>query len=171
MSNRAFWKITNNFESYFASFLLVVLVFCLGLQVFYRYVLGDSPTWTEELSRMCFVWIVYLGASLAAQHQMHVRVTAQYLLLPERFRIYMWVLADLLWIACNILFLVQGTAFVQHTMRFVEMTPTLHMSKHWIYIVLPFTSALIIFRIFQVYYQVYRDTGSIRSIVKAGEGH
>jgi len=171
MYSRILWKIVNRFELYFASFLLVVLVVCLGLQVFYRYVLGDSPTWTEELSRMCFVWIVYLGASLAAHQQMHVRVTAQYLLLPERFRIYMWVLADLLWIACNTLFLIQGSAFVQHTLRFVEMTPTLHISKHWIYLILPISSTLVTFRILQVYYQLYKDTGSIRSIVKTGGGH
>lgn len=171
MSKRGFWKIANNFELHFASFLLAILVFCLGLQVFYRYVLGDAPTWTEELSRMCFVWIVYLGASLAAHHEMHVRVTAQYLLLPERLRVYMWVLADLLWIACNILFFVKGVHFVQHTMRFVEMTPTLHVSKHWIYMILPFTSALITFRILQVYYRYYKNEGSIRGIVKAGGGH
>ena len=171
MSKSTLWKAINNFELYLASLLLVVLVSCLGLQVFYRYVLGDAPTWSEELSRMCFVWIVYLGASLAAQHQMHVRVTAQYLMIPKHYRIYLWLLADLLWIACNILFLVKGVEFVQHTMRFVEMTPTLHMSKHYIYMVLPVTSSLLILRILQVYYRLYKQTGSIRGIVKAGGGH
>jgi C4-dicarboxylate transporter DctQ subunit len=171
MSKSPLWKAINNFELYFASALLVVLVTCLGMQVFYRYVLGDAPTWSEELSRMCFVWIVYLGASLAAQQQMHVRVTAQYLMIPERYRIYLWVLADLLWIGCNVLFLVQGVAFVQHTMRFVEMTPTLHISKHYIYMVLPVTSTLLILRILQVYYRIYKENGSIRGLVKAGGGH
>lgn len=171
MSKSTLWKAVNSFELYFASLLLVVLVTCLGLQVFYRYVLGDAPTWSEELSRMCFVWVVYLGASLAAQQQMHVRVTAQYLMIPERYRIYLWVLADLLWIGCNFLFVVQGIEFVKHTMRFVEMTPTLHVSKHYIYMVLPVTSALLILRILQVYYRLYKETGSIRSLVKAGGGH
>ena len=170
MNKRSIWKLINNFELHFSSLLLVVLVFCLGLQVFYRYVLGDSPTWTEELSRLCFGWIVYLGACLAAQHQMHVRVTAQYLLLPERFRIYLWILADIIWVACNILFFVQGVNFVQHTMRFVEMMPTLHVSKHWVYMILPFSSVLIIFRILQVYYLTYKKEGSIASIVTVGGG-
>ena len=170
MKKQRIWKILNNFELYFSSFLLTVLVFCLGLQVFYRYVLGDSPTWTEELSRLCFVWVVYLGACLAAQHKMHVRVTAQYLLLPDQLRIYLWVFADTIWIICNILFFVKGVSFVQHTMRFVEILPTLHLSKHWIYMILPFSSALIIFRILQCYYLTYKNEGSIASIIKVGGG-
>ena len=36
----------------------VVLVIC---QVFWRYVLGDPITWSSQISRALFCWMVYLG--------------------------------------------------------------------------------------------------------------
>ncbi len=41
-------------------------------QVVMRYVLRDVPTWTEELARSMFAWIVFLGASVAYRHKAHI---------------------------------------------------------------------------------------------------
>ena len=43
---------------------LIVLVVG-GLQVFFRYVLGDSLFWSEELMRVTMIWLVMLTAGLA----------------------------------------------------------------------------------------------------------
>lgn len=37
------------------------------LQVFCRYVLNDSLSWSEELTRLLFVWLTFLGFGLAAR--------------------------------------------------------------------------------------------------------
>ena len=41
--------------------LLAITVTLTVLQVFYRYILGASLAWTEELARFTFVWSVFLG--------------------------------------------------------------------------------------------------------------
>jgi TRAP-type C4-dicarboxylate transport system permease small subunit len=158
-----------NFEKYFSAFLMAMLVICLGLQVFFRYALQASLTWSEELSRICFVWIIYLGASLAAKEQQHVRVTAQLLLLPERFRIYQWVFADLVWIGFNLMFAFHGAKLVQHTLKFKEITPSLGWSKTWIYAIIPASFILMTFRVIQVYYRAIKQK-RLRELVKTGGG-
>src|SRR3954470_12551219 len=49
---------------------IVVVIFVLMIvvtfaQVVCRYVLGAPLSWSEELARYCFVWIVFLGAVVA----------------------------------------------------------------------------------------------------------
>lgn len=44
---------------------MVCVVVVAGLQVFFRYVVGASLSWSEELLRYTMIWITYLGAGLA----------------------------------------------------------------------------------------------------------
>jgi len=53
----------------FATTMIVVL-----LQVVSRYLLDNSLTWTEELSRYLFAWIIFLGAALGLRDQSHIKV-------------------------------------------------------------------------------------------------
>ena len=46
--------------------LMVVLCADVFLGVFSRYVRGRTFTWYDEIARLCFVWIVFLGAAVAA---------------------------------------------------------------------------------------------------------
>ena len=49
------------------SMTLVVL-----LQVFFRYVLGDALSWSEEVSRFLMVWLTFLAAPVAYLEKGHV---------------------------------------------------------------------------------------------------
>lgn len=54
-----------------AAALLLATVTCLGIaQVFWRYVLNASLTWSEEAIRLMFVWLIFVGAANAP----HLRV-------------------------------------------------------------------------------------------------
>ena len=44
--------------------LLVVLLCSSSLQVFSRYFMENTVTWTEECSRYCFIWLDMLGAAV-----------------------------------------------------------------------------------------------------------
>jgi TRAP-type transport system small permease protein len=54
------------------TFVLMMLSVCI--QVFARYALPWSPSWTEELARFCFIYMVSLGAGLAVKDKGYVRV-------------------------------------------------------------------------------------------------
>ncbi|PUU87508.1 MULTISPECIES: TRAP transporter small permease [Halanaerobium] len=61
--------------------LMVVLVF---MQVIFRFVLNNPLQWSEELSRFLFVWISFLGASLALKQGQHLGIDVFLKLFPRK---------------------------------------------------------------------------------------
>ena len=62
--------------------LLVVLGVFLTAQVVMRFVLGLGYSWMEEIIRMLFIWVIFLGAVAAMRRNLHIRVEAGLLLFP-----------------------------------------------------------------------------------------
>lgn len=158
-----------DFEKYFCAFILAILVLGLGLQVFFRYVLNASLSWSEELSRFCFIWSIYLGSSLAVKREQHVRVTAQYLLIPKKWRFAVWMFTDFIWAAFNIVFAIEGIGLVRHAFQFPEISPALEWNTAWLYMVIPAGFILMTLRMIQLYYRSFKN-GTWRELVKIGEG-
>ena len=61
--------------------LMVALVVDVFLGVFSRYVLHATFQWYDEVARLCFVWMVFLGAAVAVRRGAHFRLH----LLIDRF--------------------------------------------------------------------------------------
>jgi TRAP-type C4-dicarboxylate transport system permease small subunit len=56
--------------------LLFLVMFGLVLaQVVCRYLLNDPLVWSEELARYLFVWVAFLGWTVAARRDRHIAVT------------------------------------------------------------------------------------------------
>lgn len=56
--------------------ILVAMVLVVFAEVIMRYVFNSSITAAEEVARMLFVWLVYIGAMLAMVHDKHVAFDA-----------------------------------------------------------------------------------------------
>jgi C4-dicarboxylate transporter DctM subunit len=54
--------------------MLASTVILTVIQVFFRYVVGDPLSWSEELARWLFVWTVYLGWPLLISKKKHMRL-------------------------------------------------------------------------------------------------
>ena len=136
---------------------MILMVFCLGAQVFFRFVLNASLTWSEELSRFAFIWLVYMGAVLGAKERIHIRVTAFHRLLPAAARGWVIPAADLLWVAINLTFAWQGAMQVGHLMRFSYISPAMQWNMALIYAVVPVGFLLMSFRILEGYWHDWRQ--------------
>ena len=149
----------DNFERYFCAFLTILMVFCLGAQVFFRFVLNASLTWSEELSRFTFVWLVYMGALLGAKERIHIRVTATHLVFPQRYRRWIFVFADSIWAIGNLFFAYQGILQVKHLLKFTYISPALQFNMAFIYAIVPAGFILMTYRIIEGYWGDYRKGG------------
>ena len=140
-------KLYDNFEEVFCVFTMAIMVACLAIQVVIRAVAGTSLAWTEELSRYSFLWTVYIGAALVAKHNSHVRITAQFLPLPVKIRLAFRLLADAIWAALTLYIAWQSWTVLREGMEFPEISPTLHIVKAYVEMVIPAGFALMAWRI------------------------
>jgi TRAP-type C4-dicarboxylate transport system permease small subunit len=65
-------------EDWFTLAAFWVMVACVILQFFTRYVLNDSFAWTEEIAIYALVVVVFLGASLCVRASRHIQVDFLY---------------------------------------------------------------------------------------------
>lgn len=52
----------------------IVMTMMIFLQVIYRYLIGDSLSFSEELARYMFIWSVAMGSALALKTRSHIGV-------------------------------------------------------------------------------------------------
>jgi len=79
-------------------YLVVILMLSMTLivlsQVFFRFVLNNSLTWAEEISRYLMIWICFLGASIACKYGEHIRVNFIRDRFPSNLQPYISILID-----------------------------------------------------------------------------
>lgn len=73
-------------EEAFLVLVLTAMVATIGGQVVARYVFNAPFSWSEELARYLFLWVVFLGASQAMRRQEHIAVGLLVDRLPFRVR-------------------------------------------------------------------------------------
>jgi C4-dicarboxylate transporter, DctQ subunit len=168
MRAKTILKILDNLESYICQILLVFFVCLLFLQIVLRlvfsamhalsnyfaflehYPLPASLPWGEELSRMAFVWFVFLGATYAARLAAHNRVTFQFKIFPKIVGDLSTFLADIVWIVFNCVIIYYSIIVIKDGFEFPEYSPTLDWVMAYIFMIFPIAFSLMTIRIIQV---------------------
>ncbi len=120
-----------------------VLIFACVLQVFTRFVLNNSLSWTEELARYAFIWSNFLGAAICTQKESHAAVTAVTDLLPAKAQTALKIAVSL------IIILVAGVLIwhgfqVAYAVR-LQLSPALRVSMALIYGAAPVCGVFVLF--------------------------
>ncbi|NEU31074.1 TRAP transporter small permease [bacterium LRH843] len=103
----------NKFLLIFVGVLLGIMTFFICTQVFYRYALNESLSWTEELARYLGIWIVFLGTSIATGRREMIAVEAIVQFIPRKIEtIFRTTVLFLSVILCFYL-IVYGVSMVQ----------------------------------------------------------
>jgi len=122
--------------------LMAVLVADVFLGVWSRYVMHATFQWYDEVARLCFVWMIFLGAAVAVRRGAHFRLH----LLIDRFGPTARRRVDLVVIVVVIAFaavlLAGGIAIAPLARR--QVTDALEISMLWFYGALPVGGALMI---------------------------
>ena len=73
-----------NLEECLMVFLLAAMTVIMGIQVFSRYALGMSLTWSEELTRYLFIWAGFLSVSYCTKKCISIKIEQFVALFPKR---------------------------------------------------------------------------------------
>ena len=72
---------------YFSVTGLLAIVAIVSFQVFGRYVMNDSPTWTENLALVLILYVTLIGAAVGVRDAGHIGMESLLVLVPEKVRL------------------------------------------------------------------------------------
>jgi TRAP-type C4-dicarboxylate transport system permease small subunit len=122
--------------------LMAVLVADVFLGVYSRYVMRATFQWYDEVARLCFVWMIFLGAAVAVRRGAHFRLHLLIDRLGANARRRVDLLVTLIVIAFAVVLLAGGIAIAPLARR--QVTDALEISMLWFYGALPVGGALMI---------------------------
>jgi TRAP-type C4-dicarboxylate transport system permease small subunit len=122
-------------------FVLVMMVLAFVFtQVFTRYVLHTPVNWLEEAARMTLVWLVMLGAAVAAERREHYLINVITNLLPASVARVVLVLTNIVALGFLVVLTVKGFEYFQSGMS--NYYVSLNVPRGYIYIAVPIGAIL-----------------------------
>lgn len=130
---------------------LLVLVFTLLVldvlwQVFGRYVLGQSFSFTEEFARFALIWLTILGAAYLNGQRAHLAMDYWLnKLSPERKAQRLKLIELLMAVFALVVMVVGGGNLVYTTLSLGQVSAAMNVPLGFVYAIVPISGLLIIF--------------------------
>jgi TRAP-type C4-dicarboxylate transport system permease small subunit len=137
-----FWNRVNGVVEAILYLLVIALVVVVAAQVFWRYFLENSLTWSEELARFMFIWVIFLGAEVTLRKKAHIAIDSLVNSLKGIPQLILSLLIDLIIIIFAVIVLYSGIELVQATLN--QYSSALHISIGLVYSAIPVSMALMI---------------------------
>lgn len=81
---KAIHWLDENLEECILMLLLIGMTLIMGIQVFSRYALGMSLSWSEELTRYLFIWCGFISVSYCSKKCLSIKIEQFVALFPRR---------------------------------------------------------------------------------------
>ena len=121
--------------NWFLAVLMAGMVVIISAQVWYRFILNDPLSWSEEAGRYLFVWISFMGAAAGVRYQVHLGIDLMdKLLSPGAYR-WVVVLVNLI-IQIFLLLIIYWGFKILGIIQFQE-SPSMHISMRYPYMAVP----------------------------------
>jgi len=121
--------------NWFLALLMTGMVVIVSAQVWYRFILNDPLSWSEEASRYLFVWISFMGAAAGVRYQVHLGIDLMEKILPAgSYRIAV-IIVNLI-IQIFLLVIIYWGFKILGVIQFQE-SPSMHISMRYPYMAVP----------------------------------
>lgn len=137
--------------NWFAVVMFIVIFFAAMAQIIMRWIFNNPFTWSEELIRLLFVWICFLGWTFASKHRTHIQITAVINTLPPTGQKLLSTFNILLTILFSVLLVVYGIEMTKRgaSMKAVSL-PGVNFAM--VYVACPVCNAVIcIYEILKIF--------------------
>lgn len=145
-----------NLEKYFLGIVVATIAILIVVQVFMRYVMGNSLSWSEELVRWMFVWFIWIGVSYGFKARKHIAITVVPNAMSPVAQRYIGILVSVLMIVFFLWLAWLGYKQCSSPLMLRQRSPVLEfpfsgdrVTVFWLYASLPIGSALTVLRLVQ----------------------
>lgn len=145
-------------EEVLTAIMLMVMVVTLFCQIIARFVFSASFTWTEELARYLFVWLVFIGLGSVTLRSEHIIVDALIARFPTQARRLMLQLTYAALLLINILIAVAAARMVYILLGLGQSSPAMAVPMWVVYLSLPLGLTIASLRLIQVNIRLWRNS-------------
>lgn len=125
-----------------------IMVAVIFLQVVMRQ-FDSSLSWSEELARYSFIWLVYIGISYGVKKDRHIKVDVLLLMLKNKGKIILTIIANLLFMVFAIFVIRYGFDIASQLLAFGQKSPANQIPMGLIYLAAPVGMGLTLIRLVQ----------------------
>lgn len=144
-------------KTIFITVLLFLLLIVVFLQIFTRFVLLKPLMWTEEVARFCFIWLIFMGASVNVRKRAHFALDLFSSKLHPRSKIFLSFLVNILVGIFAFSLLILGWTFFKVGIN--RISPTIDISMAYIYAAIPLSG---IFMLVYTIESIYKEIISLK---------
>ncbi len=134
LSSLILWLGVTVFGVLMLNILLSIAARYLGLPI-------TNIDWVEETSRFLFIWLSFLGAALAVERMLHIRIDFFAQRLPARARLLLEILVYFSMVAFAVVVTYEGALV---TLRAGDRSPVLSIPMSYAYLALPLSGMAIV---------------------------
>ena len=138
------------FEEKIIGIALCLMVIMVAAQVFSRYVVHKSLSYTEELVRYLFIWITFLGASAVVFRRRHLSIAGALRIIPSGMKKWISFISGTFAVILSAVLVIYGIKVVLLQMQTGQTTAAMGLPMWIIGLAIPICSIIIIFRIFMI---------------------
>ncbi len=122
---------------------IVMLIAITFLQVLARFVLHIPIVWTEEVVRISFVWLIFLGGAAAVKEGMHLTLDMFVSSLGRKWQFVFRMTVLLLMLLVSVIILFAGSSYFIRNIG--KTVVTIQLPANFLFISAPVSAALMIF--------------------------
>jgi len=124
--------------------IFTLLVLDVLFQVFSRYILGGSFSWTEEFARFALIWMTIVGAAYLNAKKEHLSMDFLYQKFSEPNKRKASIAVEVfIFLFALMVMVIGGINLVYTTLHLEQLSGTLRIPLGYVYAILPFSGLLI----------------------------
>jgi TRAP-type C4-dicarboxylate transport system permease small subunit len=154
-------KIDKHIEEWILVTLLAVSLGSITLQICMRFIFENSLSWSEELARYCFIWLIYIGIAYGVKRSRHITLDVVFDLVPNAFKKVLLVVSNLLVGVFAVIVIYYSVFLIDQLASFGQTSAAMRLNMVYVYLSVPIGMILTILRLIQNTSYIIRKWDSI----------
>ncbi|KAB3532130.1 TRAP transporter small permease [Alkaliphilus pronyensis] len=162
-------KLLKLLDEYIEEWILIgtytIMLIIASAQVFFRYVINISLSWSQDLLTYMLIWTVFIGISLAVKKRKHIKVELAYIILPEKYQFHLKVLSNFIFmIFCGVFSYYSLIKVYKLIFVLPQISESTGLPMWMIQVAVPFGFILSIYRLIKDTKLLFNDRSEARGL-------
>lgn len=122
----------DKFEEIVLIGLLIGMAVIMGVQIFCRYILNYSLSWSEELTRYMFIWSCFISISFCIKRWISIKVDQVINMFPKKAYVFAQLFLNVLLFVLFFFLSLHGYKFLQLSIESQQVSPALGLPMPYV---------------------------------------